>query len=706
MKEDNQTGGRNSEPSAETNEPARSVQAAFPDEEEHLEEINRKLENALEKADASVARLDRDYTDLQHYMAQNRSEIDPHEMFQNELTLHRIDHTGAFAVTQREKIVRLKDSPYFARIDFAQQGKPDAAVYYIGRFGFEYENHPLIFDWRAPVAGMFYDCTVGAAGYSAPIGRVEGRLTRKRQFKITRGKMEYALESSLAIQDDVLQRELSHTSDEKMKSIIATIQKEQYKVIRSESSKTLLIQGVAGSGKTSIALHRIAFLLYRFQNRLSAENIAILSPNPVFGDYISNVLPELGEEPIFETSFAEIARIQLEGILDFEAERDSLETDDPAWAQRVRFRSTIDFLERMDRYIGEMPDRVFEAQDYAYGRFTATADWITARFRACAKEPVKQRLRIVADDIRETFETDNVMQDDLPSARAILKSLCGMLRMKSTLALYRDFFQSLDAPGLFVMPKKNTLEWADVYPFLYLRAAFEGLAPSRTIRHLVIDEMQDYTPVQYAVINRLFCCQKTILGDFGQRIDPNLLHTLEDLRRVYAGAEFVQLCRSYRSSYEIIRFAGRIQSAFTPEAVERHAEEPEVIEFASDGDELRYLQGRIESFPGSGFSTLGVVVKTNRVAKALFHSLSESRGVHRIAPGSTRFLNGVSITSIQMAKGLEFDEVIVPFANHATYASEQDRNLLYIACTRAMHRLTLTFAGRRTALIGREPDAK
>ena len=203
----------------------------FPDEAAYLEMINGKLDAALQEARSNVERMDQEYMDAKRYMADYRGELDPHEMFQNELVLRQIDHTGAFAAEVWEKLSKLKGSPYFARIDFQEEGRERTEKFYIGRFTFNYENELLIYDWRSPVAGMFYDCEPGPAGYDAPMGRIEGNLIRRRQFKIKDGELEYTLESAVNIQDDVLQRELSHTSDEKMKSIISTIQKEQNQII-------------------------------------------------------------------------------------------------------------------------------------------------------------------------------------------------------------------------------------------------------------------------------------------------------------------------------------------------------------------------------------------------------------------------------------------------------------------------------------------
>ncbi|MDB3086709.1 helicase [Clostridioides difficile] len=672
---------------------------SFPDEIVHLIDINNKIEDAFNKAENLVGKLERDYMEAKIYMVKNRGEIDPHEMFQNEQSLKQIDNYGAFMVKVRDKIDKIKDSPYFARIDFRLKDVDDEYKYYIGRFAFDYEDELLILDWRSPIASMFYDYEIGVAGYDAPIGWVDGEITRKRQFKIKNGKLEYALESSINIQDDILQKELSHTSDEKMKSIISTIQKEQNQIIRNDKADTLIIQGVAGSGKTSIALHRIAFLLYRFKDKISANNVIILSPNKVFGDYISNVLPELGEEPLCELSFENIVEVQLERIINFESERNPLETNDAKWSERVRFKSTLDFVKLMDSYIKQMPNKIFIPEDYIFGDFIAKSDWIQSRFDAYNKYPVKRRLEKVAEDIRYRFETDNIMEEDLPRVKSILKNLNGMLKIKNTLLLYKDFFKQMNISNMFVMPEKKTLEWSDVYPFIYIHAAYEGLQEDKVIRHIVIDEMQDYTPIQYAVINLLFKCKKTILGDFGQLVNPNHTHTLDDMKQLYDDGELVMLNKSYRSTFEIINFTKKIQDISSLEPIERHGEEPALLKCNNEQDEINKIKIEIEEFKKSDNATLGIILKTDNDAKAIYDVLREEYSVHLISSESSSFTKGVSITSIKMSKGLEFDEVIVPSVNNKTYYSDYDRSLLYIACTRAMHKLKLTYVGTLTQLI-------
>lgn len=666
----------------------------FSDEAAYLAEMNEKLEAAVQAANDNVEKIDKDYMEAKRYMAEYRGEIDPHEMFQNELALKDIDRSGSFAVGIWEKLVKLKESPYFARIDFSLGEGETAARYYIGRFAFTHGNEPLIFDWRAPIASMFYDCEIGPAGYDAPMGRIEGELTRKRQFKIKNGILEYVLESSVNIQDDVLQRELSQTSDEKMKSIIATIQKEQNQIIRNEKAKTMIIQGVAGSGKTSIALHRIAFLLYRFQDRLSAHNVTIISPNKVFGDYIAGVLPELGEEPIFELGFGDLADVQLEGVIGFEPDKDPLETEDAAWKERVRFKSTLEFVRLLEQFAAEATTLIFEPVDITFGQFSVAAEWIRDRFFSYQRDSIKKRLTMMADDIHDRFDSENFMGDDIPRARVILKSLTAMLKIKNTLGLYKQFYQWLERPDLLALPKRHTLEWADVFPFLYLHGIFEGLKESRHIKHLVVDEMQDYTPIQYVVINRLFPCPKTVLGDFGQSINPNHLHNLAQLQELYREAVLVELNKSYRSTYEIINFAKKIGP------MERHGEMPTVIPCADQQERLEKMKDKINAFLQRNGGSLGIILKTNSDAKEMYNLLSQEFDIQLITPDSTRFVNGISITSVPMSKGLEFDEVLVPDVSEDTYHTEYDRSLLYIACTRAMHRLTLLCAEKDSCRSG------
>lgn len=677
-------------------------QAVPPEELAHLSRILRIVNEELEEAQRSVDQMDEEYREAQLYMASMRGEGDAKEMFQNEMALRQIDSQGVLTVVYRDRLQKTKASPYFARIDFLPEGEQETAAYYIGLYAFRFQRQLYVIDWRSPVASMFYDFELGPAYYDAPQGHTDGEIRLKRQFKITNGEMEYAFDSSQNIQDDILQQELAHTSDEKMKSIISTIQKEQNQIIRNEKAHTLIIQGVAGSGKTSIALHRVAFLLYRYRNTIKAQNVTIISPNKVFGDYIGNVLPELGEEPIFEASLEDLALIQLENGVDFVGDRDPLETADPAWEQRVKFKSTVEFVRLMDDFIERLPELAFHPQNYEYKEWKVPADWIQARVDVYKRFPLIKRLEMVADDIHSRLENEFLREEQPPHRNRIFQALRKMLTMKTTLSAYRAFFRQLgkERAKLYKPFQKGVLEWNDVFPYLYLQAAFTGLQQSRLIKHLVIDEMQDYSPIQYAVLNLLFQCPKTILGDFSQSINPYSPYTLEDLHQLYEGSQLMRLEKSYRSTWEIIHFAKKIVAQADFQAVERHGPAPDLLAFPTPEEELEAVCQRIAAFHESKYNALGIVTRTNSEAKALYEELrAQGAEVNLITPESSSFQNGATVLSIQMSKGLEFDQVLLPHATEETYHTDFDRNLLYVACTRAMHQLTITCTGEITPLL-------
>ncbi|MDD5832154.1 MAG: 3'-5' exonuclease [Clostridiales bacterium] len=732
-------------------------QSGFPDEERHLADTLRLLDRALTKAQEDVARLDREYKETKKYMADSRNETDSHERFQAERLLEQTDRTGVFAVQTRDRIKKIRESPYFARIDFRRDNGNECEIFYIGRFGYSENGKHLIYDWRAPVSAMFYDYEAGRAGFDAPVGRVDGELTRKRQFGIKNGVLEYTLESGQGICDDVLQRELARTSDERMKTIISTIQREQNAVIRNERSKVMIIQGVAGSGKTSIALHRIAYMLYRHRKQITSRDVMIISPNKVFSDYIRGVIPELGEEPICETGLYEIAKDVFKAVLkdavSFEKEPDAPEINGRKRIGRIRFKSTSEFVKMLEDYREELEERVFDAKALCFDSYEIPAEWIKARFHAYAGQPVRVRIASVADDIRSYLRSRMGMWDEPPKKVVILKSLGRMLKIKDSMALYKDFYRSKGAGGMLYFPEKNTLEWEDVYPFMYMLALFEGLPENREVLHLIIDEMQDYTPIQYAVLNMLFSCRKTILGDFGQNLNPYSCFDIEDIRGLYTDAEFVVLNKSYRSTCEIMNFAKAVCRHPEIETVDRHGETPKIIGCKDEEEELKAIIAQIQDFKKGSSSSLGIIAKTESEAGRLYERLERflnenaddcrSEGFDKctddrigdckeeqtdehmsdrggalfgeriddhedefritlLTENSTRFHSGVTVTSIRMAKGLEFDEVLIPDADDEEYGAEGDDRLLYIACTRAMHRLTLYYTGEPSCCLPAE----
>ena len=673
----------------------------FPEENMYLDIIIEKLNDYLIELDKKVKLYENEFKESKKYLYENRGDMDAMEVFSNEKSISQIVSSGEFISKQKTKIESLINTPYFARIDFRYDDEDEIEKIYIGRNAFiDKFGNMLIYDWRAPVSSMYYDFELGNASYDAPLGKVEGEITLKRQFKITKSKMDYVLESALSIGDEVLQRELSNTSDQRMKNIVATIQKEQNRIIRNEKTDTLIIQGVAGSGKTSIALHRVAYFLYKYREYLSAENVVVISPNKVFADYISNVIPELGEEPIIQLDLEDIAREQLDKQMDFEKYSEQvselLDAPDENKIERIRFKSSLEFVSLINNYISYIDSNYFNATDYVYNDICIDKEFIKNRYEAYKKRATFSRVDKIADDIIEKIKIEKI-SEKIPGKGEIRKKLLSMFKYNNTLDLYKDFFKYINKEELFNF-NNNKLENSDVFPYIYLKIFVEGIEGIDTIKHVVIDEMQDYTPVQYMVIKSLYKCKKTILGDFGQCVNPYNANSLSLLSDIFENSEVVKLNKSYRSTYEIIKFSEQILKQDI-EPIERHGELPSIIKCNSLEEELKQIEDTIDNFNKFDYSTMGIICKTKSQAKQIYDKLKDKYEVNLLDIDSLEFKEGIIISTIHMSKGLEFDEIVIPMVDVNNYESDYDRNLLYIACTRAMHKLTLTYHNEITDIL-------
>jgi len=485
-------------------------------EKEYLEKIIDILKNTIDNANTSVKEHVDTLQEYKDYLWSNK-DIDPHEIRSMRESILNHFAIGENVINKRKRLGKILDIPYFGRIDFKEQGKIIVLPLYIGIHTFydPISKMNLIYDWRAPISGMFYDCELGKASYHSPLGEVTGDISLKRQYRIRNGKMEFMFESSLTVHDDILQKELSSNADDKMRNIVATIQREQNQIIRNEESQALIIQGVAGSGKTSIALHRIAYLLYTFKGNLSSKDILIISPNKVFADYISNVLPELGEETVPETGMEQI----LSGVLDnkykyqtFFAQVDELLVKPTqGFIERIQYKATFDFIAQLDQFILHVENTYFNAKDVKLTKFfTVPGGFIEEQFKRFDRYPIRQRFEAMTDYILEMSQIQYRITVTTKERNIFRNEIKGMFAGNSDIQLYKDFFEWIGKPDLFRMRKNRMLEYSDLASLTYIHMSLEGNKAQHRVKHLLIDEMQDYSPIQYKVIQKLFPCRKTI----------------------------------------------------------------------------------------------------------------------------------------------------------------------------------------------------
>lgn len=667
-------------------------------EKEYLQDLLFKVDDAIVQIGEAIKLKKEEIDYMNNHMQEHKRDMDHLEKNAMRETIHNYTLQGDHSKEQKKRLFRLKDVPYFGRIDFIQKGGEKEKNIYVGVHNFQddKENKNLVYDWRAPISSMFYDYELGEADYDTEKGKVEGEINLKRQFRIRKGEMEYMLDSDITIQDEVLQRELTQASSSKMKNIVATIQRQQNLIIRNEDARHLVIQGVAGSGKTSIALHRIAFLLYKFKDTISSDDILIISPNKVFASYISNVLPELGEETVKETSLEEIADELLEYQIKFqpffEQVAELLEKTDEKLIERIQFKSSLDLLKKMDAYFVYLQNEAFKPTDIFVNKKPVPKWFIEETFEKYNRLPLLKRFNEVVSEVVNNvffyykYEVKGAERTELH------KTIRNMFPSTNLRKLYKGFYDWLERPELLKMRKGSSFEYSDVYPLIYLKMKLQGISPFLEVKHLVVDEMQDYSPVQYKVLSQLYPCKKTILGDINQSVNPFSSSNLEIIEKVMSGATSMTLLKSYRSTYEITEFTKRISEKVDVEPLERHGEEPKITQIKNKEGEINHIQSLLDEFNKSDYNSLGIICKTQKQANKLNEVLNKNKTT-LLDGTSSGFDQGIVMTTAHLAKGLEFDMVIVPHVDKKNYHSTPDQQMLYVACTRAMHRLELTYLG-------------
>lgn len=696
---------------------------------EYLLHVTETLKHRITQLDDSIEAGQKEIEGMHEYYWENYTEMDQYgyENFDNQQALlHEINASNE-KIELRRRFRKMMDSPFFGRVDFCYEGDDEPEIFYIGIANLAEENGglPLIYDWRAPVSGLFYDFDKGPASYQAPLGDIHGDIAAKWQYKIRGGKMIYEFESDVKIDDEILKAELGSNGDVQLKNIIRTIQKEQNAIIRNISDRIMVIQGAAGSGKTSIALHRIAYLLYHDRKNLKSSSVLVLSPNGVFSDYISHILPELGEENIREMSFDLFAYKRLKNtVSDCEDRYDLIERQISGLCDEelLKEKQSRDFLDRMEGYLAELEDSLMNFRDIEHrGVVKKEQEIIELFYFKFMDIPLLSRMDAVAEYFIDEVET--LKGFDLPEEErdAVKSRFYRMYETRDLYVLYNRFLRQEGFPALpQVQYEKRKLRYEDVYPVLYLKYRLETQQEDSGVRHLIVDEMQDYSMIQYLIIQRLFKCKMTILGDREQTMDGDQQDVLTFLPKIFGkDIRRIVMNKSYRNTIEIASYANKLAGITEVELFERHGKPVEEKEFTGLTEalervvkELRLEKQTVaeadEDMPENAasetdgtetgeelsYETAAVITRTADEAREAYYILQkklEAEGfdtkerlslLHR---DSTNFKKGLTVTTFYMAKGLEFDQVFSVFPG--TDRSPIVQRARYIAATRALHEL-------------------
>jgi DNA helicase II / ATP-dependent DNA helicase PcrA len=696
------------------------------------------------------------------------------------LSVNQSTHRHAFK--RLAALRRMKEMPYFGRIDFTEEGTTTMEQIYIGISTLtdtSGENF-LIYDWRAPISSVYYDYAPGPAEYSTPGGLIHGRLERKWQYLIREGIIKSMFDTSLTIGDEILQEVLGKGTDKHMHSIVATIQREQNRIIRHDSGRLLIVQGAAGSGKTSAALQRIAYLLYKYRDRMKADQIILFSPNSMFNSYVSNVLPELGEENMQQVTFQEYLDHRLGKAFHVENPYEQLEyvltaMDDSVYRTRIScicFKGTSRFFEMINAYREslEFSGMLFKGLIFR-GEFVITGKQITERFYSSDTtlrfsnrlEKLKDWLIMRLDEVEALEQTkpwvldeiELLSNDEYHKAYTYLRkkngykgetfddyemepeALCRLI-VRRKLKPLRKRIRSLgfvDIKGiykqLFANPNQVQLwlegnkpeDWLDICqltvnrlnegkllyeeatPFLYLKELIQGFQTNGLIRHVLIDEAQDYSPFQFEFLKRLFpSARMTVLGDFNQAIFAHASDMIDfnTLKSLYGPdqTDVINLTQSYRSTRPIIEFTRSLvplgERIF---AFERDGERPMLTQCFNRSELHSSIASRVATLVNRRFNTIAIICKSAAESAAAFESLRGIDGIKLVKSGTIEYEQGVVVIPAYLAKGIEFDAVLIYDASAQCYGDESLLRLFYTACTRAMHYLELFIVGEPSPFL-------
>ena len=611
------------------------------------------------------------------------TEMDPNEMrsmmAESDLQVSIMQSKGNYL----QRLFRIQNKPYFGSIRFKEEGSEEDNIY-IGITHVEDKLDYYVHDWRSPICSMFYDYETGPASYKAPSGIIKGNIIKKRQYIIEDAELKHIFDNDLNISDSLLQEVLAEESSDKMKNIVNTIQEEQNKVIRNTEDKNLIVEGIAGSGKTSVALHRIAFLLYRIPN-LTSSNVVVFTPNKVFSEYISNVLPELGEDNTYDMTFYDLLCQNINEYKDIENFTDFISRYYKGNVDNydmVKYKQSDEIIKDIDNYINNLLSTIKFNDKLEYDDFIEidTEELNNMLNYKYNRFPLFERIKEISKRI-----ASNNYEGSTKNASSIEKKLKELLNIKLDLKdIFNNFYQSEYSKYKDKVNDKY-LYYEDACIFLYIKSLLVGFNTNHVIKEIVIDEAQDYNKLQYLIIKKTFKTSNyTILGDTNQTINPYYKYdSLEELTSIFESSKYITLTKTYRSTGKIIDYTNKILGLNHVTAI-RNDKASDII-FRNNITKNDFLTD-INNLKNTSKS-IAIITKNDKEAEEVYNMLKDDLDIMLI-DGFGHIKRDLVVVPSYVAKGLEFDSVII-YTDKDNKYQEKDKYLFYVACTRAQHNLII-----------------
>ncbi|MGU8810544.1 HelD family protein [Clostridium perfringens] len=619
-----------------------------------------------------------------------------------------------------KELTILKESPYFGRVTFNDLEFDQKDTLYVGRFGVTPEGsyEPVIVDWRAPVASLFYHGSLGEASYTSPDGPIKCDIEGRRQIIVKKGELKGVFDSAIDVKDDILQMVLSNNSSDKLKDVIMTIQQEQDEIIRKERTSNIVVNGVAGSGKTTIALHRVAYLLYNYRKELE-DKVLILGPNGIFMEYISQVLPSLGEVGVKQETFASFALKEMDSelyIMSFDKYLEKILSEDIEFIEDAKYKNSYEIIEDLDNLVKEMDKDYFHVEDVKYfGDLVISKEEIEEMFNkhyeymplfrrsekikriilSKIKDKRDEKVWELNEELRKEKEKltpeELLIEENNLEFRRKLRIREIVKEVMDSRAKLDSWISREDVLDIYDRFNGNKKEYTinDLAPILYLAIKLEGKKATKDYRHVVIDEAQDYSPLQFKVVRELTGTKYfTVVGDVNQRlIKYSDLAPMMELGKIFddVNPEIYNLNKSYRSTYEIMEYANKYLDEDRIIPIVRHGKPVEEIEFHNNEELSESIIESLKEFSNEGLESIAIITRDKEELEKVYNLISNKVHLVKFDNEDVLYKGGNVIIPSYFAKGLEFDGVII--VDNGSSKDENEDLIKYIMSTRALHRL-------------------
>lgn len=670
-----------------------------------VEDTNKEeqlfLDKSLEIIDENIKELEKnckegidDVRKLSKYHWERKCEMDEIE---EAMSMNDVNHTATLTNSGLSKLRKLRkaaNNPFFGKIEVDFDG--DEESFYIGLTSIMNDNDLIINDWRSPISTLFYNAKIGNTSYRAPVGIIDCKLLQREQIKIKNRKIDRIVGTDLHVSDDELQKVLSKNSNGKMKNIVTTIQEEQNEVIRNLKDSKIIVQGCAGSGKTSVALHRLSYLLYN-DNKSNSENMLIFSPSDIFSSYISNVLPDLGDNNVLQTTFSDFANAfinrfdKIESFSEFLSKYyDGINSE--SQNKSNQFKYSKEYIDALDKFIQNFVNSYRFKEDLSVFNATIPQEYLNRILDNDTTSSLQEKIDIITDEVYNLLRNRSGVKKS--SIRVAVSR--GLINPSfDPRATYNKFLHSKEYVDSFKEEgnslNKKLLEFPDLIGMLYLNFEFMGYPKNNLIHHLVVDEVQDYSPLQMKMISKMFSgASITILGDKNQTINPyHRYESLEELKEQLGNsAKYVELNKAYRSSPEIMNYVKDIIEEDSINPVRNSSDNPVLLKEVDKSNLFKTLVQDILNLKEKGFEKICIVTKSIKEARAIFEGLKDSVDNIKVLSNEDDYDYTTLVAPSYNAKGLEFDAVIC-YNDYDNDYTNDEKYLYYVACTRAQHDLVV-----------------